>query len=138
MQPTATFQSALQGAAPGLQVVSNDGAPGAGISIRVRGIGSISSSNEPLYVIDGMPITSGSLSTTDFSNGGRSSNVLGSINPNDIESLVVLKDAASTAIYGSRGANGVVLITTKSGKAGDPKFTLRARYGTKNLLMMEF
>ena len=93
MQPAATFQSALQGAAPGLQVVSNDGAPGAGISIRVRGIGSISSSNEPLYVIDGMPITSGSLSTTDFSNGGRSSNVLGSINPNDIESLVVLKDA---------------------------------------------
>ena len=131
MQPSATFQSALQGAAPGLQVVSNDGAPGAGISIRVRGIGSISSSNEPLYVIDGMPITSGSLSTTDFSNGGRSSNVLGSINPNDIESLVVLKDAASTAIYGSRGANGVVLITTKSGKAGDPKFTLRARYGTQ-------
>ena len=58
MQPSATFQSALQGAAPGLQVVSNDGAPGAGISIRVRGIGSISSSNEPLYVIDGMPITS--------------------------------------------------------------------------------
>ena len=131
MQPSATFQSALQGAAPGLQVVSNDGAPGAGISIRVRGIGSISSSNEPLYVIDGMPITSGSLSTTDFSNGGRSSNVLGSINPNDIESLVVLKDAASTAIYGSRGANGVVLITTKSGKTGDPKFTLRARYGTQ-------
>ena len=115
--PTASFQDVLQGN-PGLQVVSNDGAPGGAISVRIRGIGSISAGNEPLYVIDGIPITSGSVSTTDFSNGGRSSNVLASINPNDIESIVVLKDAASTAIYGSRGANGVVMINTKGGVAG--------------------
>ncbi len=115
--PTSSFQEALQGT-PGLQVSSNDGAPGAGIAIRVRGIGSINASNEPLYVVDGIPVTSGSVSLTDFSNGGRSSNVLAGINPNDIESIVVAKDAASTAIYGSRGANGVVMITTKGGVAG--------------------
>lgn len=117
--PTSQFQDVLQGS-PGLQVVANDGAPGAAISVRVRGIGSINASNEPLYVVDGIPVTSGSISTTDFSNGGRSSNVLASLNPNDIESIVVSKDAASTAIYGSRGANGVVMITTKGGVAGRP------------------
>ncbi len=130
MMPQASFQDALQGSSPGLQVVNNDGAPGAGISVRVRGIGSMNASNEPLYVIDGIPVTSGAVSQTDFSNGGRSSNVLASLNPNDIESLVVLKDAASTAIYGSRGANGVVLITTKSGKASDKaKIDVKARWG---------
>ncbi|MGB3464386.1 MAG: SusC/RagA family TonB-linked outer membrane protein, partial [Cyclobacteriaceae bacterium] len=127
--PTASFQDALQGNASGLQVTASDGAPGAAINVRVRGIGSISASNEPLYVIDGIPVTSGSVSETDFGNGGRSSNVLSSINPNDIESLVVLKDAASTAIYGSRGANGVVLITTKSGKAGKSKIDLKTQVG---------
>ncbi len=130
MIPKASFQDALQGASPGLQVVTNDGAPGAAISVRVRGIGSMLASNEPLYVIDGIPVTSGSVSQTDFGNGGRSSNVLASLNPNDIESLVVLKDAASTAIYGSRGANGVVLITTKSGKMGEkPKINLKISTG---------
>ena len=129
--PTPSFQEALQGSSPGVQVVAQDGAPGGGVAIRIRGIGSINASNEPLYVIDGIPITSGngSLSTTDFDNGGRSANPLASINPNDIENIVVLKDAASTAIYGSRGANGVVLITTKNGKAGDAKIELRTRVG---------
>ncbi len=129
--PTPSFQDALQGSSPGVQVVAQDGAPGGGVSIRIRGIGSINASNEPLYVIDGIPITAGNgpLSTTDFDNGGRSANPLASINPNDIENIVVLKDAASTAIYGSRGANGVVLITTKSGKAGDAKIELRTRIG---------
>lgn len=115
--PASSFQDVLQGT-PGLQVVNNDGAPGAGISVRVRGIGSISASNEPLYVIDGIPVISGSVSFTDFGNDGRSSNVLAALNPNDIESIVIAKDAASTAIYGSRGANGVVFITTKGGVAG--------------------
>ncbi len=115
--PTSSFQDVMQGT-PGMQVVTNDGAPGAGISVRVRGIGSISASNEPLYVIDGIPVISGSVSFTDFGNGGRSSNVLAALNPNDIESIVIAKDAASTAIYGSRGANGVVFITTKGGVAG--------------------
>ncbi len=127
--PSATFQSALQGNSPGLQVVSTDGAPGAGISVRVRGIGSINASNEPLYVIDGIPVSSGSISQTDFSNGGTSSNVLASLNPNDIQNITVLKDAASTAIYGSRGANGVVLITTKSGASGKAKIDLKTQVG---------
>ncbi len=129
--PTPSFQDALQGSAPGLQVVALDGAPGAGISVRVRGIGSINASNSPLYVIDGLPVTSSStdVTTTDFDNGGRSANPLASINPNDIESIVVLKDAASTAIYGSRGANGVVLITTKGGKKGPAKIDLLTSVG---------
>ena len=139
MIPKASFQDALQGSSPGIQVVSNDGAPGANISVRIRGIGSINASNEPLYVIDGIPVTSGSITSTDFGNGGRSSNVLASLNPNDIESLIVLKDAASTAIYGSRGANGVVLITTKGGKVGKATVDVKARWGVsdyayKNLL----
>jgi TonB-linked SusC/RagA family outer membrane protein len=129
MMPSASFQNALQGAAPGLQVNASDGAPGAGFSIRVRGTGSINASNDPLYVVDGIPITSGSVSQTDFGNQERSSNVLASLNPNDIESLVVLKDAASTAIYGSRGANGVVMITTKSGKSGKPSVNIKSRVG---------
>ncbi|MEM9340155.1 MAG: TonB-dependent receptor [Bacteroidota bacterium] len=129
--PTPSFQEALQGNSPGLQVVTTDGAPGAGISIRVRGIGSISAGNEPLYVIDGIPVNSESenISTTDFDNGGRSANLLASINPNDIESLVVLKDAASTAIYGSRGANGVVLINTKGGLQGKAKVNFKSQWG---------
>ena len=126
--PTSTFQDALQGTS-GLQVVSSDGAPGAAVSVRVRGIGSITASNEPLYVIDGMPVSQGSISQTDFGNGGRSSNVLASLNPNDIESLVVLKDAAALAIFGSRGANGVVLINTISGKKGKAKVDLKLQYG---------
>lgn len=136
--PAPSFQEVLQGT-PGAQVVANDGAPGAGIAIRVRGIGSINASNEPLYVVDGVPVTAGAVSYTDFSNGGRSSNVLAALNPNDIESIVVAKDAASTAIYGSRGANGVVFITTKGGVAGSairwaagPKvnFNFRRGYAT--------
>ncbi len=129
--PAPSFQDALQGSAPGVQVLANDGAPGAGMSIRIRGIGSINASNEPLYVIDGIPITSGNgeISTTDFDNGGRSANPLASINPNDIENIVILKDASSTAIYGARGANGVVLITTKSGSAGTAKNDERVRVG---------
>lgn len=129
--PAPSFQEALQGSAPGVQVLSNDGAPGAGISVRIRGTGSINANNDPLYVIDGIPITSSSddVSTTDFDNAGRSANPLNALNPNDIESIVVLKDAGSTAIYGSRGANGVVLITTKSGSRGKAKIDVSARVG---------
>ncbi len=129
--PTPTFQEALQGSTPGLQVVAQDGAPGAGVAIRVRGIGSINASNDPLYVIDGIPITAAAdgISTSDFDNDGRSANPLAALSSNDIESIVVLKDAASTAIYGSRGANGVVLITTKSGKKGQAKVDINTRIG---------
>jgi len=101
--PTASLDHALQGRAAGVQVTTIDGAPGSEATIRIRGGNSITAGNEPLYVIDG------------FIGGGS----LSSINPNDIESIEILKDASSTAIYGARGANGVILITTKRGKAGE-------------------
>lgn len=134
---TTTFQDVLQGT-PGIQVTSRDGAPGAGINIRVRGIGSITAGSEPLYVIDGIPVTNSNIGGGTFSNGGRTSNPLSTLNPNDIESIVVLKDAASTAIYGSRGANGVVLITTKGGVTGGalwaagPKFEFKIQSGVSD------
>ena len=99
----------LQGKTPGVQITTNSGAPGAGAKIRIRGGSSLSASNDPLIVIDGLPISS-----TEISGG----DVLNTINPNDIESFSILKDASATAIYGSRASNGVILITTKKGKAG--------------------
>lgn len=137
MPTTTTFQDVLQGS-PGVLVTSLDGAPGAGFDIRVRGQGSITAGSEPLYVVDGVPIFNNANAGTEVSNGGRTVNTLASLNPNDIESIVVLKDAASTAIYGSRGANGVVLITTKGGVAGspiwagDPQFQLRTQVGVSD------
>ena len=99
----------LQGKTPGVQIMTNSGAPGAGSTIRIRGGSSLSASNDPLIVIDGLPISS-----TEISGG----DVLNTINPNDIESFSILKDASATAIYGSRASNGVIIITTKKGKAG--------------------
>lgn len=137
LMTSTTFQDALQGS-PGLLVSSRDGAPGAGINIRVRGQGSITAGSEPLYVVDGVPLFNNPSAGTEIDNGGRTANTLASLNPNDIEDIVVLKDAASTAIYGSRGANGVVLITTKGGVAGsdlfasEPEFELRTQMGASN------
>lgn len=137
LTPTTTFQDVMQGS-PGVLVTSLDGAPGAGFDIRVRGQGSITAGSDPLYVIDGVPLFNNPDAGTEVDQGGRTVNTLASLNPNDIESLVVLKDAASTAIYGSRGANGVVLITTKGGVAGspiwasEPKFELRSQVGVSN------
>lgn len=125
--PVSTFEQTLRGSTAGLQASAVDGAPGGNTQVRIRGIGSISASSEPLYVIDGIPVQNGSIGTID--NGGSSTNVMASINPNDIASISVLKDAASTAIYGSRGANGVILITTKSGKSGKAKITLKTLTG---------
>ncbi len=135
--PTTTFQDVIQGQ-PGILVTTRDGSPGAGINIRVRGIGSITAGSEPLYVVDGMPLFNETGNGTEIGNGGRTANTLASLNPNDIESIVVLKDAASTAIYGSRGANGVVLITTKGGVAGSsiwsgaPRFELKTQFGVSD------
>lgn len=129
MLPAATLENALQGGVTGLMMNNADGQPGAGAEIRIRGIGSINASSEPLYVIDGIPVQSGSPSPTDFSNSGKSSNIMSTMNPNDVESISVLKDASATAIYGSRGANGVILITTKSGKAGKAKINFSASTG---------
>jgi len=111
----------IQGKTAGVQITQSSGEPGAGISLRIRGTGSVRSNNSPLFVIDGVPVSNESVSasTADIGVGtGGSKNPLNFLNPNDIESMSILKDASATAIYGSRGANGVVIITTKSGKSG--------------------
>jgi TonB-linked SusC/RagA family outer membrane protein len=118
--PVPNFTQALQGRAAGVFVESQNGKVGEGIKVRIRGQGSINASNDPLYVVDGIPI----------STSGLSGNALADINFNDVESFDVLKDAAATAIYGSRAANGVILITTKKGRAGKPKFNVNFQYGS--------
>ena len=111
--PIQSFDRALQGRMAGVRVSSNNGTPGGAVSVRIRGVGSVSAGNEPLYIVDGVQVN------TANDGGGRvSSNPLSFLNPNDIESMDVLKDAATAAIYGAQAANGVVLITTKKGKAG--------------------
>lgn len=124
------MDQALQGRATGVQALTTSGAPGSSSSIRVRGQATINANAEPLYVIDGVIVQGGGNSGADFGLGdalgnGRTSTVspLSTINPSDIVSMEVLKDASATAIYGAQGANGVVLITTKRGKAGEAKFT---------------
>ena len=130
--PVATFDQALQGRAAGVQVVQSSGAPGGGTNIRIRGTSSVNASSEPLYVIDGMLINN---DTGETSIGGRgpSTNPLATINPSDIESIEVLKDASATAIYGSRAANGVILITTKKGKSGKGSVSFESYYGVQTV-----
>ncbi|WP_345241799.1 TonB-dependent receptor [Nibrella saemangeumensis] len=135
--PIVSLEQGLQGRAPGIQVTQASSAPGGGMSVRIRGGNSINGGNEPLYVVDGFPI----YNNNDESNpsGGRlggfrtTPNALASLNPNDIESIEVLKDASATAIYGSRGANGVVLITTRRGKAGQNKVSFDMYYGSQQV-----
>lgn len=115
LEKPTTVQNALKGRVSGVQITSNSGAPGGDAKIRIRGIGTVNNS-DPLYVIDGMP----------------SSNGINHLNPSDIESIEVLKDAASAAIYGARGANGVVLVTTKGGKSGKTSFNYEFSYGFQN------
>ncbi|MDB5152920.1 MAG: SusC/RagA family protein [Mucilaginibacter sp.] len=120
-QGVSSVDNLLQGAAPGLQVTQSSGQPGASATVRIRGGNSITAGNEPLYVIDGFPFYNDNTSTQGSINPNSSAqglNALATINPSDIESIEVLKDASATAIYGSRGANGVVIITTKKGKKG--------------------
>ncbi|GAA4849664.1 TonB-dependent receptor [Algivirga pacifica] len=126
-QPVLNASSILQGQASGVQVTASSGAPGGGISVRVRGATSILGNNSPLYVVDGVPVVQGDLTGGGF--GGQLQSALSSLNPSDIESIEVLKDAASTAIYGTRGANGVVLITTKRGKSGEAKINFAYNTG---------
>ncbi|GGD41462.1 SusC/RagA family TonB-linked outer membrane protein [Emticicia aquatilis] len=122
--PVTTFEQSIQGKAAGVQINQGTGKLAQGIQVRVRGQSSVSASNEPLYVLDGIPLTQGDLS----SNGG-DTNPLVDINPQDIESIEILKDASAGAIYGARAANGVVLITTKRGKSGTTKITFGMQYG---------
>jgi TonB-linked SusC/RagA family outer membrane protein len=133
-QPISSFDRALQGAAAGVQVTQVSGQPGAAVSIRIRGGNSITGGNEPLYVIDGFPVYNSNGDASAGVTAGPSINALASLNPSDIESIEVLKDSSATAIYGSRGANGVVLITTKKGKAGQNTLTYDAYYGTQKIL----
>lgn len=121
-----TVNQSLQGKLAGVEVQSNDGAPGAGVSIQIRGANSFASSTEPLYVIDGIPFSTARTPANAATAVEQTVNPLSNINPADIESVEVLKDASSTAIYGSRGANGVVLITTKKGIAGLEKIEFSA------------
>ncbi|MFT3981129.1 MAG: TonB-dependent receptor [Ferruginibacter sp.] len=133
--PTNVLQ-AMQGKLAGVNVTQNDGAPGAGLSIKVRGSNSFLGGTEPLYVIDGVPFNNSNSLGTPASIGDdekQTINVLSFINPNDIESIDVLKDASATAIYGSRGANGVVLITTRKGRTGKDKVELSVNVGIANV-----
>lgn len=124
-----SLEKGLQGRLTGVNVVSNDGAPGGGISIQIRGINSFQGSTEPLYVIDGVPVADSNDDTINFdSSSPNYSNALSSLNPNDIASIEILKDASATAIYGSRGANGVVMITTKSGSGLNVKDQVSLSY----------
>jgi TonB-linked SusC/RagA family outer membrane protein len=127
--PIQSPEQALQGRAPGVQVTQSSGTPGGGISVRVRGPSSIGASNQPLYIVDGVPINTGSY--TQLAAGGQLTNSLGDINPSDIESLEVLKDAAATAIYGSRASAGVVLITTKRGANQPTRLSFNSYYGVQ-------
>ena len=114
--PVANASEALTGKMPGVQITTTEGSPDADVKIRVRGGGSITQSNDPLYIVDGFPVES-----------------ISDIPANDIEDITVLKDASSTAIYGSRGANGVILVTTKSGKEGKTKVSYNAYYSWKKV-----
>ncbi len=124
-QPVTTFDQAIQGKAAGVQVNGGNGKLGQGIQVNIRGQSSVSASNQPLYVIDGTPVT-----TDNLSFNAAATNPLSDINPQDIESIEILKDASAGAIYGSRAANGVVLITTKKGRSGRTNVTFGVQAGS--------
>ncbi|BDD00676.1 TonB-dependent receptor [Persicobacter psychrovividus] len=118
----SNVQNALEGAVPGVQVSGTSGQPGSGSTIRIRGIGSVNASSAPLYVVDGVPFTGD----------------LNNLNPDDIASMTVLKDASATALYGSRAANGVVMVTTQKGKSGEGQIHLKARVGVAQRAMSDY
>lgn len=127
-RPFTSVDQMLQGKVTGLQAPPISGQPGAFQSIRIRGIGSVSAGADPLYVVDGIIMNTG-----DLSNNTTTANALAGLNPNDIESLNVLKDAQATSIYGSRGSNGVIVITTKRGRAGKTRFRADVEVGTNTM-----
>lgn len=128
--PVTSSDQLLQGRASGVHISNTSGEPGAGVSVKIRGTSSISGSSDPLYVVDGIPIQSSNLSQMGV--GGATTNPIADINPADIESIDILKDASATAIYGSRAANGVVLITTKRGKRDESKISFGMYTGVQN------
>ena len=121
----STIDQALQGRAAGLQMTQNSGVPGGGTSIQIRGVNSLNSTNEPIYVVDGVIISG--------ETGSNTSNAIAGINPSDIESIEILKDASATAIYGAQAANGVILITMKAGVTGRPKVNFQASVGNQQI-----
>lgn len=134
--PVMNIEQKLQGMTTGVNITSSSGQPGANQSIRIRGMGSFNASQEPLFVIDGVPVTSGSLSTgsnydASYMNNSKT-NIMSTLNPSDIENITIIKDAAAASLYGSRAANGVILITTKQGRVGRTKVTLNASGGFSN------
>ena len=132
--PVASVQDKIAGSVPGVTVTSASGAPGSVSNIRIRGMGSINAGNEPLYVIDGTPMISGDVNGFGQGNYNESgTNVLATLNSNDIESITVIKDAAAASLYGSRAANGVIVITTKSGKKGRTHVDFRSDWGFSNV-----
>lgn len=147
IQPSAvSFDQMLQGKAPGVQINQTTGAPGGNVNVLIRGVSSITGGNQPLYVIDGFAMGAGGggsdmrdYGSSSFSSAGMASNTgnrinpLASINPSDIESIEILKDASATAIYGSRGANGVIIITTKRGAYGKSQISVDASYGIQEV-----
>lgn len=126
--PVTSVDKMLTGKMAGVQVTAASGQPGANSQIRIRGTSSINAGSDPLWVVDGIPVMAGDQSY--FTNSG---NAMAAVNPNDIESITVLKDAAATSVYGSRAANGVILVTTKSGKEGKAKFQVRSKVGYSQL-----
>ena len=124
-QPVQSFEQSIQGRTPGVVINQGSGKLGQGLNIQVRGTSSVSASNQPLYVIDGIPVTSQDQSSANT----EPLNPLADLNPNDIESISILKDASASAIYGSRASNGVIIITTKKGKQGQSKVTAGYYYG---------
>ncbi|HYH56632.1 MAG TPA: SusC/RagA family TonB-linked outer membrane protein, partial [Anseongella sp.] len=133
-QPLVSVDQLLQGKAAGMQISNSSGAPGGRVNIRIRGASSINAGNEPLFVIDGIPVYNSSKDPEGTSYGTFTpTNALASLNPNDIASVEVLKDASATAIYGSRGSNGVVLITTKRGTGDKVNVDYNGYYGMQQL-----
>lgn len=123
-RPIATVNNLLKGNATGVVINQGSGQPGAGSVVRIRGISSLNAGTDPLYVIDGVPVVSG-----DYTRNNTTSDVLSTLNSNDIESMTVLKDASATALYGARAANGVILITTKRGTSGEPSYSFSVETG---------
>ncbi|QNL52555.1 TonB-dependent receptor [Olivibacter sp. SDN3] len=131
--PAASFDQAIRGRASGVQVTSTSNQPGGATSIRIRGSNSVNTGSEPLYVIDGFPVYNDNEGSSAGATVGPATNALSLINPEDIVSMEVLKDASASAIYGSRGANGVILITTKQGQAGRNKFQFNSYYASQRV-----
>lgn len=133
--PVMSVEQKLQGMTTGVSITSSSGQPGANQSIRIRGMGSFNASQEPLFVIDGVPVTSGSLSAggadAAYMNNSKT-NIMSTLNPADIENITIIKDAAAASLYGSRAANGVILITTKKGKAGKAQVSFNMSGGFSN------